>query len=221
MFFLKGVELEWVPQFKYLGVILDSNLTFKKHLKKVTNTINFNLRNFRQIRPYLTIEAAEAYLHCMIFSHMEYCFTNWSFVDVTTIKPIEQLFKRAIKIFDKKPNSFHHCTILEKHHLLSFGNFRNFKNACLVYKCLNGLAPPPLMEFIHRKRDSGHGTRSVSRGDCEIGFRKTTFSQNVLSIKGCQFWNHLPASIREIPTYGAFKGQLKQWLKPTQTCNHL
>ncbi len=28
-----------VSDFKYLGIILDSNLTFKKHVKKVANTI--------------------------------------------------------------------------------------------------------------------------------------------------------------------------------------
>ena len=219
--FSMGEELELVSHFRYLGVILDSNLTFKKHIKKVTCTINFNLKNFRQIRPYLTTEAAKTYLHCMILSHIEYCFTNWSFAGTTVIKPIEQLFKKAIKVFDKKPNSYHHCVILEKYNLLNFDNFRKFKSACFVYKCLNDLAPPPLKEFIHRKRDSGHGTRSVHRGDCEVYGRKTTFSQNVLSIKGCQYWNELPVTLREIPTFTAFKGQLKQWLKNNQSCDHV
>jgi len=157
----------------------------------------------------------------MILSHIEYCFTNWSFAGTTVIKPIEQLFKRAIKVFDKKTNSYHHCVILEKYNLLNFESFRNFKSACFVYKCLNDLAPPPLKEFIHRKRDSGHGTRSVHRGDCEVYGRKTTFSQNVLSIKGCQYWNELPVTLREIPTFTAFKGQLKQWLKNNQSCDHV
>ena len=121
---------------------------------------------------------------------------------------------------DKKPNSYHHCSILEKYHLLSFENFRNFKNSCLIYKCLNDLAPPPLMEFIHKK-DCERSTRSTSRGDCKIDCRRTTFGKSVLSINGCQYWNLLPASIREIPSFGAFKGQLKLWLKSSQTCNHL
>ena len=218
--FLKGEELELVSNFKYLGVVLDSNLTFKKHIKKVKSTINFNLKNFRQIRPYLSIDAAKTYLHCMILSHIDYCLTNWSFAGVTVIKPIEQLYKKAIKVFDKKPNTYHHCNILEKYHLLSFENFKNFKNACLVFKCLHGLAPPPLMEFIHRRRNTGHETRSMARGDCEVYGRRTAFGQNVLSIKGCQYWNELPAFLREIPTFPAFKGQLKQWLKDNQSCEH-
>ena len=45
--------------------------------------------------------------------------------------------------------------------------------------------------------------------------------QNVLSIKGCQYWNELPVTLREIPTFTAFKGQLKQWLKNNQSCDHV
>ena len=41
-------------------------------------------------------------------------------VNATNLKPIEQLYKRAVKVFDRKPHSYHHCTILEKHNFFSF-----------------------------------------------------------------------------------------------------
>ena len=96
---------------------MDSNLTFKSHVKRVANKVKFNLQNFKQIRPFLSLSAARMYLHKMIFSHIEYCFTNWSLTNMTTLKPIEVL-KRAIKILDKKA--------LEKHKLLSFENVNFF-----------------------------------------------------------------------------------------------
>ena len=68
---------------------LESHLDI--HIKKVSNTIKFNLQHFKQIRPFLTVNAAKSYLHCMILSHIEYCFTNWSFACATNLKPIEQL----------------------------------------------------------------------------------------------------------------------------------
>ena len=74
--FLRGEELKLVKEFKYLGVILDSTLTFKNHVKKISKTIKFNLLNFKQIRPSLTVNAARMFRHAIIFSHIEYCFTN-------------------------------------------------------------------------------------------------------------------------------------------------
>lgn len=46
--FLGGEELQLINGFKYPGgVTLDSTLTFKKHIKKITRTIKFNLSNFK------------------------------------------------------------------------------------------------------------------------------------------------------------------------------
>ncbi len=92
-----------VSDFKYLGIILDSNLTFKKHVKKVANTIRYNLANFRHIRPYLTTEAAKLFMDAMIFmdANISYCFTSWSQANVTTLKPIETLYKQTLKILDQ------------------------------------------------------------------------------------------------------------------------
>lgn len=86
--FLGEAELDIVNEFKYLGVTLDSTLTFKSHVKNVTNTVKFNIENFRQIRPCLPVNAARMFLHSMIFSHIEYCFINWSLSYVTTLTPI-------------------------------------------------------------------------------------------------------------------------------------
>ena len=49
--------------FKYLGVTLDQTLNFKNHVKKLNNTLKFNLINYRHIRNSLTVEASHTYLN--------------------------------------------------------------------------------------------------------------------------------------------------------------
>lgn len=81
---------------------------------------------------------------------------------------------------------------------------------------MNGMAPPPLGDFIKKRNN----TRSISRGDCKVPFRKSTFAQNVLSIKGCTDWNSMPIEIRDSPTFASFKKQLKRWLNNNNKCEH-
>ena len=157
----------------------------------------------------------------MIFSHIDYCLTSWSYTGVSALKPAELLFKKALRVLDRKHLSYHHCTILEKYNLLNFENFQKCKSACLTFKVLHGLAPPPLEEFIRRRASTSRITRATGRGDCEIPFRHTTFGQNVLSYKGSVSWNSLPASVRECTSLPMFKTHLKRWLRSTQTCNHI
>ena len=171
----------------------------------------------------MTDDAAFMYLHSMIFSHINYCLTSWSFTGVTIMKPIESLFKRALKVLDKKPISYHHCNILQKYNFFNFANFKQFSIACLMYKTLNELAPPPLKEYIKQKTtgaSSAQVTRATARGDCAVPFRRTVFSQKVWSVQGSEVWNSLPLSIRESPSFPTFKTALKSWLRTNQTCDH-
>ena len=131
--FIEGEKLTAVPDFKYLGIILDCNLTFKKHVKKVANSITFNLPNFRHVRPYLTTEAAKLFMHAMIFSHISYCYTSWSQASTTTLKSIETLYKQTLKTLDQKPISYHHCHITTKYNLFKFDSFLQFLDACLIF----------------------------------------------------------------------------------------
>ncbi len=151
-----------------------------------------------------------------------YCFVSWSCKGTTILKPIELLYKKTLKVFDKKPYSFYHCDILAKHSFLSFDNFKHFRIPCLMFKVLHGLAPPPLNGFIKLRADSGlyRDIRASARGDCEVPFRCTTFEQAMLSVIGSKYWNSLPFAIRECPMYRAFKTNLKGWLKANQICSH-
>ena len=111
---VNGQTIDNVDIFKYLGVTLDPTLSFKKHVKKLRNTLNFNLANFRYIRNSLTVEASSMYLNAMIIPHLLYCITSWSQSNKTVLKSLESLYKSALKIHDKKPRRYHHCQILKQ-----------------------------------------------------------------------------------------------------------
>lgn len=218
--FLGGQELELVNEFKYLGVTLDSTLTFKSHIKKIQRTIKFNLSNFKLIRPSLTTVSARVFMHAMVFSYIEYGFTNWSFTSKAALTQTDSLYKRPLKILDKKPVSYHHCHILQKYNLLTFDNFTKFKYACAIYKILKGLAPPPMSAYVKQNGNISYTTRATTRGDCVIPLRRTSCGQSVLSFAGSHIWNSTPSMIRGCYTYATFKTNLKKWLKSTQICNH-
>jgi len=102
-------------------------------------------------------------------SHLSYCTTAWSQTSQTTLKPVQRLYNRALKILDEKPIRFHHCYILSKHKIFNFVNFINFRHINLFSKCLTGLAPEPLCKFVNRLEPS-RSTRATTHGDCKVPF---------------------------------------------------
>lgn len=93
---VNGQNIKNVHEFKYLGVTLDLTLNFKKHVKKLANSLKYNIANYRHIRNSLTTEASSTYLNAMILSHLSYCMTSWSQAGKSTLRPLESLYKNAL-----------------------------------------------------------------------------------------------------------------------------
>ena len=78
----------------------------------------------------------------MIPSHISYGITTWSQAHQSSMKSIECLSNRALKVLDKRIR-YHHCQILSKYKILSFANFISLHLVKLAYKCINYTAPQP------------------------------------------------------------------------------
>ena len=120
------------------------------------------------------MKAAKLFLHAMIFTHFS--------AELAGHKLIKQLcYHYEQALMDHKANRYHHCLIVQKHNLFSFENCRNFSDACLIFKVLHGLAPPPLCQFIKRK--DNRVTRATTRGDCILQYRKSQTGLTAFSIR--------------------------------------
>lgn len=218
--YVAGQKLEIVTQYKYLGLVIDSQLSFKAHIKNVCKRVRMNLVTFRSIRQDMSTEAAKMFLHSMIFTHFTYCITSWSQASQSAKRPLEVLYKQAIKVLDKKPRHYHHCAILKKYSLLNWDSFHRFADLCLIYRVLHNLAPAPLSEFVSQRNSSERLTRSCTRGDCVIPQRRSPFSRSAWSVRGAEEWNATPEVVRQITTYKVFAKSLKIWLANIYTCQH-
>ncbi|XDV36142.1 hypothetical protein PO909_005986 [Leuciscus waleckii] len=69
---MNGELIDQVEQEKYLGVILDSQLNFKSHIKNISRKMKASMNCFRLIRSSLTFECAHVFLNTMIMSHLSY-----------------------------------------------------------------------------------------------------------------------------------------------------
>ena len=187
---VNGQIIKNVDRFRYLGVTLDPTLSFKHHVKKLGNTLKLNLANFRYIRHSLTVEASSMYLNAMIIPHFLYCMTSWFQSNKTILKPLESIYKTALKIHDKKPRRYHHCHILNKYDILNFDNLIKHANVCLLFKIIHNSVAPPLKKYVTLcSEKSSRTTRSVTRGECSVPQRRTVFGKSSFSCFAMTQWS--------------------------------
>ena len=70
---LDGITLASSTTVKNLGVIFDEDMSFKCHIKQVTRTAFFHLRNIIKIRNILSQSDAEKLVHAFVSSRLDYC----------------------------------------------------------------------------------------------------------------------------------------------------
>ncbi|TWW80130.1 hypothetical protein D4764_10G0011600 [Takifugu flavidus] len=73
MITLDGISLTSSLSVRNLGVTFDQNLSFNSHIKLVSRSAFFHLRNITKIRKLLTRHDAEKLVHAFVTSRLDYC----------------------------------------------------------------------------------------------------------------------------------------------------
>ena len=80
-----------------------------------------------------------------------------------------------------------------------------------VFKCLNGLAPPYLVELITIKENSCN-CEIISDGCLQESKTTNKFGDRAFSVCGPVLWNRLPDCMKETNSLDKFKKELKTHL---------
>ncbi len=126
---------------KNLGVILDSNLSFEKHISNVTKTAFFHLRNIAKLRNMLPVSDAEKLVHAFMTSRLDYCNALLGGCPASSINKLQVVQNAEARVLTRSRKYDHITPILQSLHWLPIKYRISYKILLLTYKALNGLAP--------------------------------------------------------------------------------
>ena len=82
----------------FLGVMIDKNLTFKKHIDNLIHKAQYKLHALRRRRKVLAIEKAKILGNAFIDSQFSYAPLIWMFCRKTLYSRIEKIYHRNLKV---------------------------------------------------------------------------------------------------------------------------
>ena len=91
---LNRVEIKNSNKGKLLGIKIDKNLTFKKHIRELCWRPSYKLLTLRRIRKYLTVEKAKLLANSCINSQFNYAPLIWMFANKCSIDKILKIQKK-------------------------------------------------------------------------------------------------------------------------------
>ena len=200
------------PHARNLGIILDTYLTFNNHIAKVCKVSHFHLRNISKIRKFLSKESTEILIHAFVSSKLDHCNSLLYGLPAYQLAKLQVLQNTAARVVSLTKKYDHITPVLESLHWLPVKFRIVFKVLLLVYKALNGMAPPYLSDMLCY-RSYSRSLRSASQKLLVVHrTNMKTYGDRAFSIAGPKLWNQLPLSIRELSSIDSFKKSLKTYL---------
>ena len=97
-----GTPLEWVDEFRYLGVYIDNKLRFKKHIEMVTNKLSIIQGITHSLKKQLPVDCLRTIFFSLAFPHIIQSIIIWGGAPDTTIRPIaikmNKILRNILKI---------------------------------------------------------------------------------------------------------------------------
>ena len=205
-----GQIIEQVSEFKYLGILLDSSVSFEAHLGALTRKISSRLGVLGRARKYVGHRQRELLYKSLILPHFDYASTVWSNASAKYIRPLTNLQRRAAKIILGLPRLSSGDEALMRLQWTSMTDRWHCHRAVLMFRVAHKMVPryisdscTALSEYYH---ESGVRTRGCASGNfraqCSSG---TEWGKRRLASHGVYLFNNLPSECKAARTIGAFK----------------
>ena len=202
---LNGTILEVVLTFKYLGVLLSSDLSWTHHIQgvcsKARKILGLLYRRYYQYSDSRTL--CQLYLS-LVRPHLDYATQVWDPHLQRDINSLECVQKFALRLCSKQWDTGYH-ELLNMFSLPSLENRRLHLKLCHLFKIVYGLCyfPP---EAIVANNNLTHSSRSLM---LQQPFSRTNAFYHSFLPDTIRTWNNLPEYIVCAPSLNSFSNFLK------------
>ena len=203
---IHGIELEVVNVYKYLGIKLDSRLSFSEHVAYVQSNTIPKIRVLGGIRPLLDQETASMLYQTLVlplFDYGDFIFDTLTQQDKFKLQKLQNCSMRSILRAEWMTPSINMHSEL---HLLTLNDRRKYHTACEMHKFHHKTAPGSITDkFKSVNEVHERTTRSATRNDIYIPKCRTNLGQQNFMVRGPSEWMAMPTDIKGIFDKHEFK----------------
>ena len=193
---------------KILGVIIDRNLKFEQHVKKLLVIAGRKLTALARMSNILNFSKLRMLVKSFVESQFAYCPLVWMSCSRTLNNKINKLQERALRILYKDDISTFN-QLLEKDDSITVHD-RNIKLLGKeMYKVHNNILPNALGGFL-TNRNLEYNLRKTSTFLRDKSCT-TSYGTESLRILGPKIWDLLPSEIKFSESLKTFEAKIKYW----------
>ena len=206
-------EIQTSPNVVLLGIEIDNNLTFKKHIYELVKKAGGQLNFLSRQRKFLNQDAKRIVIESFVLANFNYCPLVWHFCSCDSMKKLERIQERAFRLLLNDYDS-DYDQLLTKVNKPTLEIRRIKFLATEIFKTIHDLNPSYMKEIfeLNVRRETGD-TRLVVQSQNSMKYGSYT-----LRSLGPRIWNKLPSDIRNCNNLSAFRALITAWSGPKCQC---
>ena len=194
---------------KLLGININDQLKFNEHISVLCSKAAMQLNALSRLQKYMGKSEKEAIINSFILSNFNYCPLVWHFSSCESIRKIEKIQKRCLRIILNDYESDYE-TLLCNTNKPTMEIRRSRTLDVEIIKTLN-----EIMKGIFTPKENA----KVRQNDIIVKRINTSrFGTQSLRSLGPKIWNNLPSNIKSEISFPKFKEYIKTWLGPRCRC---
>ena len=213
---IDGNEIERVSCFKYLGIDIDDNLSWKTHVHHLETELSRLSGFICKLRHYVSFECLKSFYFAKVYSKLQYSILAWGGIPESALHKLNILHNNIIRIMTLKnmPPQIRLSTktLFKSVNVLQLKDIFQLELAKFMHKAVNDTLPKKLNEMftpissVHRYPTSSSRKRIFVKPIAQ----KAAYS-NWISSTGITLWEKIDPNLKclnPIPFKKSFKKQL-------------
>ena len=195
---VNNIPVTLVPNYTYLGITLDSQLNYNKHVKKCITKVSVKLKQFRRMRLFLDTKAATLVYKNMILPMIEYGDIFLTSATVANRRKLQVLQNKGLCCAFKRDMD---TSVVELHKVAKLSKLKHRREGYLMVHMFD-----MAQDKSKFKKRVSEGVQTRSSNNKMLRIRKpiTEFFLKSLAYMGPQNWNALPEELHHIVSRNLF-----------------
>lgn len=213
-------SIERKSAIKYLGVFIDSTLSWKQHISYTCSRIARNTGIISKLRHYLSLQQLKQLYYTLIYPYISYAIVAWGSAYKSHLQKIQVKQNHIVrliffaKLYGKETESA--LPLLNLLDILTVENIFQLNILKFVHLWQAGLLPKQFDSwFCYANKMHSYNTRYASKQNFLKPRAQTNTGKQTISFAATAIWEKLPLAIKSLNTF-SFQKQSKQYLLTKQ-----
>ena len=194
---------------EFLGVIFDSRLSWRDHIRGIVGKLNKHNAIMYMIRNRLPKHCLRLIYFTLVYPSLTYCNILWGSTYRNQLQPLIIAHKKIIRTLTFSRRYEHTAPLFNILGIMNIDKINIYHSLIYVFKSIHGLSNYS-NKFVFSHEVHGRNFRDSYK--LRPPLLDSVKSQQSILYRGCILWNFLPLVVRTIESLLVFKSRLKEQL---------